>query len=43
MNPRILLAWLFVAIPLGWGVYRSVNNSLPLFGVQRPAAAPAGK
>jgi hypothetical protein len=27
----ILLAWIIVLIPLGWGVYQSVVNSLPLF------------
>ena len=39
---RVLLAWLVVTIPLGWGLYRSVRNSLPLFTaesaeVHRPA------
>ena len=32
MNPRILLFWLVVAIPLSWGVAQSVNSALPLFG-----------
>jgi hypothetical protein len=27
----IVFAWLFVAIPLGWGVYESAVKSLPLF------------
>lgn len=27
---RILLAWLWVVLPLGWGVYQSVLKSLPL-------------
>ncbi len=27
----ILLAWLLVSIPLGWGVYNTVLNSLKLF------------
>ena len=40
MNPKILLPWLVIAFPLGWGVYQSVLKSLPLFGVQ-PAAAVA--
>jgi hypothetical protein len=32
---RILVAWLWVAIPLAWGVYNSALNSLPLF--RRPS------
>lgn len=28
---RLAVAWLWVAIPLGWGVYQSVIKSLPLF------------
>jgi hypothetical protein len=35
---KLLLAWLLVAVPLGWGVTKSVQKSLPLF---RPAAQPA--
>jgi hypothetical protein len=27
----VFLAFLVVAVPLGWGLYRSVRNSLPLF------------
>jgi hypothetical protein len=27
----IVLAWTFVTIPLGWGVYEVVVRSLPLF------------
>ena len=40
----VALAFLVVAIPLGWGLYRSVKNSIPLFTAGRappPAAAPA--
>lgn len=32
-------AWLVVALPLGWGVVRSVQKSLPLLGLQRPPPA----
>jgi hypothetical protein len=32
----ILLAWLIVGIPLGWGVYNTLLNSLKLF---QPASA----
>ena len=36
---KLLLVWLLVAIPLGWGVTKSVQKSLPLFrGEAKPAA-----
>jgi hypothetical protein len=39
-NIRLLIAWIWVTVPLGWGVYQSVNKSLPLFGgTAKPAAA----
>jgi hypothetical protein len=28
---QLALAWLFVGIPLAWGVVQTVINSLPLF------------
>lgn len=34
----LVLAWTVVAVPLGWGVYQSVQKSLPLF--VEPAPAP---
>jgi hypothetical protein len=36
----VFLAFLVVAVPLGWGLYRSVKNSMPLFtaGASAPAA-----
>jgi hypothetical protein len=38
----VALAFLVVAIPLGWGLYRSVKNSMPLFTAGKaPAAAAA--
>jgi hypothetical protein len=38
----VFLAFLVVSVPLGWGLYRSVKNSLPLFTASSaPAAAPA--
>jgi hypothetical protein len=44
----IFLAFLVVALPLGWGLYRSIKNSMPLFTASKappaavaPAAAPA--
>lgn len=35
MTNRIVLvvAWLWITIPLAWGVYQSVQKSLPLLGV----------
>lgn len=38
---KLIIAWVFVGIPLAWGVYQSVMKSLPLFGIE--AAAPARK
>lgn len=38
----VLLAFAVIALPLGWGLYRSVKNSLPLFTAgAAPVAAPA--
>jgi hypothetical protein len=46
-TPPILvaLAWIIVAIPLGWGLYQSIIKSEPLFkgaGAPPAQAAPAG-
>ena len=30
----LVVAWLWVAVPLGWGIYQSVQKSLPLFEVK---------
>lgn len=41
---KVFLFWLLVALPLGWGVLKSIEKSLPLLGAEPPAAAkPAGK
>lgn len=37
----ILLAWLLVGIPLGWGVYNTLLSSMKLFQAPVPAAVPA--
>lgn len=38
----IFFAFLVVAVPLAWGLYRSIRNSMPLFTGGAPAAiAPA--
>jgi hypothetical protein len=31
MNLKLIIAWLFVGIPLGWGMVKSVQQALPLF------------
>lgn len=28
----LLIAWAWIAVPLGWGVFQSVQKSMPLFG-----------
>lgn len=28
----LVIAWTWIAVPLGWGVYQSVEKSKPLFG-----------
>jgi hypothetical protein len=28
---RLVIYWMIVLIPLGWGVYQSIIKSLPLF------------
>jgi hypothetical protein len=39
---RLVVAWIVVGVPLGWGVFKSIEKSLPLFdGKARPAALPA--
>jgi hypothetical protein len=35
----IAFAFLVIAIPLGWGFYRSVKNSMPLFTANKAAVA----
>jgi hypothetical protein len=37
----ILFAWLVVGIPLGWGVYNTLLNSMKLFQTQSRQPAPA--
>lgn len=27
----VIFAWFVVSVPLGWGIYQSVQKSLPLF------------
>lgn len=32
-KPKLVGAWLFVGIPLAYGVIKTVEKALPLFGV----------
>jgi hypothetical protein len=34
---KAALIWLLVLVPLGWGVWKSVEKSMPLFRDARPA------
>jgi hypothetical protein len=36
----IAVAWIVVAIPLGWGVFQSVVKSLPLFQMSKAPESP---
>jgi hypothetical protein len=36
----VALAFLVVALPLGWGLYRSIRNSMPLFTAGQAPATP---
>ncbi len=39
---RLFGAWILIAVPLAWGVARSVQKSLPLFrGSNGPVNAPS--
>ncbi len=35
----LVIAWTWIAVPLGWGVYQSVQKSMPLFNGQSEPAA----
>lgn len=38
---KLVVVWLWIAIPLGWGVKKSLEKARPLFFPVAPAAAPA--
>ncbi len=46
MNAKALICWILVSIPLGWGLYQSIQKSKPLFAGTtaiapgKPAEAP---
>jgi len=35
----LVIAWIWISVPLGWGVYQSVQKSMPLFSEPTPPAA----
>jgi hypothetical protein len=37
----LAIAWMLIAVPLGWGVYQSVQKSMPLFEGQSEPAVPS--
>ena len=37
--PLVAIYWLIVVLPLGWGVYQTVQKSVPLFHVTSATAA----
>ena len=37
---KLLLVWLWVVLPLGWGVLKSAQKSVPLFRATTAAPAP---
>jgi hypothetical protein len=39
---KVLVYWIIVGLPLGWGLYQSVQKAKPLFSgsLARPAEAP---
>jgi hypothetical protein len=39
----LVIAWAWIAVPLGWGVYQSVQKSMPLFTAQSEPAARSGQ
>ena len=40
----VAVYWLVVAVPLGWGVFQTVEKSIPLFHVTNaPVVTPAGE
>jgi hypothetical protein len=35
----LVIAWTWIALPLGWGVYQTLQQSMPLFSGQTAPAA----
>jgi hypothetical protein len=38
-NLTLIIAWTWIAVPLSWGIYQSVQKSMPLFNSQSEPAA----
>ncbi len=36
---KLIIVWLWVALPLGWGVMKSVQKALPLITGEKAAPA----
>lgn len=43
MKPIVIIYWVVVGIPLSWGLYKSIERSIPLFKAAPPAAAAPAK
>jgi hypothetical protein len=39
----LAIAWMLIAVPLGWGVYQSVQKSMPLFEGQSETVVPSSQ
>ena len=37
----LAIAWAWIAVPLGWGVYQSVQKAMPLFTGEAKPSAPS--
>lgn len=37
----LIIAWTWIAVPLSWGVYQSVQKSMPLFGGESSPVVPS--
>ena len=37
---KLIIAWMLVILPLGWGVYKSAVKSKPLFQQAPPVSGP---
>ena len=41
MNIKALACWILVSLPLGWGLYKSIERATPLFQGKLAAAKAA--
>lgn len=39
---KLIIVWTWVALPLGWGVLKSVQKSAPLFSATKSAPVTVG-